>query len=505
MVALYKPAVGAFLILLLTATAHTQQASPTSESTESVEIGGMTLRLGMLQDRVIQGLQRDYTLLGIATPPAGGTSWTVATKTGPPYVAVATVTFVGGELSSVSKYWDDASDSGTSVNFASTLYGAIAKFEQNNSEPCQVAASRSPRPGGEVRTVLVTCRGRQKYLSVDILPAENGKEKVSLAEVLKYPSDDIQLSKEIGGTEILEMPEPSSPEPEAETAPALAPDQPGSAEIPAAKALAAPHIGRTKADRWYPHDVDQSMPSVAPGTACPLATVLSKAGRRIEELVDNVNKFTATEIIEHQGVDKTGQLRSPQIRKFNYLVSIAKMPSGYLNVDEYRDGGSDPGQFPDQIATVGTPSLVLIFHPQHARNFNMTCEGLGQWEDKAAWLVRFEERKDSRHRMSVVAFSGRSFSLRLRGRAWILADSYQVARLESDLAEEIPQIRLRLQHQDIQYRPVHFAHGGEIWLPSSSEFYMDFRNHRFYRRHRFTEFQLFGVKIQQTVGDPKEE
>jgi len=38
--------------------------------------------------------------------------------------------------------------------------------------------------------------------------------------------------------------------------------------------------------------------------------------------------------------------------------------------------------------------------------------------------------------------AARAFGLRLRGKAWILRDSYQVARLESDLADEIPELRL---------------------------------------------------------------
>ena len=106
--------------------------------------------------------------------------------------------------------------------------------------------------------------------------------------------------------------------------------------------------------------------------------------------------------------------------------------------------------------------------------------------------------------MSVFVEGGRAYGLRLRGRAWILADSYQVARLESDLADEIPEVRLRLQHQDIEYRPVHFEEGKvEIWLPSTSELYMDFHGHRFYRRHRFADFQLFSVTFQLTFGAPK--
>ncbi len=271
---------------------------------------------------------------------------------------------------------------------------------------------------------------------------------------------------------------------------------------PAEKAGASARDRRTKTDQWFPRDSDRDIPQVAAGVACPLTDVLSRAGERIQELVGNVEKFTATEVVEHQSVDHSGQLRPPEIRRFNYLVSIAQRSDRYMNVEEYRNGGSDPDQFPDHIATVGTPSLVLIFHPNHAKDFRMTCEGLGQWQERPAWQVRFEERTDRHNSMSVLVIGGRAFGLRLRGRAWILADSYQVARLESDLADELPAIRLRLQHEDIEYRPVRFDEGKvEIWLPSTCDLYMDIRNRRFYRRHRFTDFKLFSVSVHQTLGN----
>ncbi len=275
-------------------------------------------------------------------------------------------------------------------------------------------------------------------------------------------------------------------------------------EKPADKTSASPRDQRTKTDRWIPPDSERVIPQVAQGAPCPLTDVLSQAGKRIQELVVNVDKFTATEVVEHQSVDHSGQLRLPETRKFRYLVSIAQTPNGYTNVEEYRNGGSNPDQFPDHIATVGTPSLVLIFHPKHAQNSRMTCEGLGRWNGKAAWQVRFEERIHNPDPISVVVTGGRAFGLRLRGRAWILADSYQVVRLETDLADKIPVIRLRLQHQEIEFRPVRFKEGSEIWLPSTCDLYLDFLGHRFYRRHRFTDFQLFSVQVQQTVDDLKE-
>jgi hypothetical protein len=264
---------------------------------------------------------------------------------------------------------------------------------------------------------------------------------------------------------------------------------------------------RAKRDLWFPEDkdIDRAIPPVAEGVACPLDYVLTEAGERIVELIHNVDKFTATEIVRHQSVDRSGRLGRPKMHKFNYLVTMAQRPSGYVNVDEYRDGGSAPDQFPEHLATVGTPSLVLIFHPNNIKNFQMTCEGLGLWHGQAAWQVRFEERLESRNRISVVELADGSFGLRLRGRAWILDRSYQVARLESDLAEEIPKIRLHRQHQEIEYGPVPLPDAkGLIWLPATTELYMDFLGHRFYRQHTFTDMKFFSVKVQQTFGEPRE-
>jgi hypothetical protein len=48
------------------------------------------------------------------------------------------------------------------------------------------------------------------------------------------------------------------------------------------------------------------------------------------------------------------------------------------------------------------------------------------------------------------------YPVKLKGRAWIAAGTHQVMRLETDLAEEIPAIRLRVEDLTIEYRPVQF-------------------------------------------------
>jgi hypothetical protein len=222
----------------------------------------------------------------------------------------------------------------------------------------------------------------------------------------------------------------------------------------------------------------------------------------VQELVRNLDRFTATEFVEHQSVSGAGKLGKAQNRKFDYVVSIGPGHGGYLSVQEYRSRAPNPEQFPDQVATEGTPSLVLVFHPLYARDFEMKCEGLSSWQGQPAWQVRFEQRRDRQNHLSNVVVGGRMYSIRLRGRAWILDGSYQVARLETDLADTIPKINMRLEHMTVEYRPVAFAaRQTELWLPSSAELYLDFFGRRFYRRHSFTDFTLFSVDVEQEFLD----
>lgn len=259
---------------------------------------------------------------------------------------------------------------------------------------------------------------------------------------------------------------------------------------------------RTAAYAWVPPDVNESMPPVDPQATCSLSNVLDRAGRQLQQLADNLEHFRATETIQHQKVSRSGQLGRTETARFDYIVSLTTMPGGSLNVEEHRQGYRSSDQFPDDVETYDVPTLVFIFYPTYAKNFEMQCEGLGKWRGQPAWQIHFEQ-KDGTSPMSVLNIGEHSFALRLRGRAWILADSYQITRLETDLQQTIPKIRLRLQHEDIEYRPVYF-HSGNInmWLPSSAELYMDFVGHRFYRRQSFTDFELFSITSHQVFGPP---
>ena len=267
-----------------------------------------------------------------------------------------------------------------------------------------------------------------------------------------------------------------------------------------------PPVGNARGtiDPWAPPDIDALQLPVAETATCSLPDVVSQAGVHVEEFVHNLDRFSATEVIQHQPVNRSGKLQRPEIQKFNYVYSMKEGPDGYMISDEDRDLTKSSNGFPDQIATLGSPGLILIFHPNYVKNFRMSCEGLGDWHGQPAWQVRFEELPDRLHRMSRLVMNEKNYNLRLRGIAWILENSYQVVHMEMDLAETIPKIRLRLDHQLVDYLPVSFPQSDtKIWLPSSAELYLDFRGYRFYRRLSYTNFKLFSVKVDQQISGPK--
>jgi hypothetical protein len=61
-------------------------------------------------------------------------------------------------------------------------------------------------------------------------------------------------------------------------------------------------------------------------------------------------------------------------------------------MDEYRNGSPGQSGFPGELSTVGITSLVLIWHPYHVKEFEMTCEA--QRTDKVARLGKCASSKE---------------------------------------------------------------------------------------------------------------
>jgi tetratricopeptide (TPR) repeat protein len=257
---------------------------------------------------------------------------------------------------------------------------------------------------------------------------------------------------------------------------------------------------------WLPPDIDEIVPPVERGVACNLEEVIEQSGKRIQEFVASLDQFTATEAVTHESINKWGFASRPIRFEFNYLVSIKQNRLGLLTVDEYRDTHYLPAKFPDGIATTGLPALVLIFHPDYVQNFKISCEGLARSKGVPAWQMYFRQRPDKPNtiRTYQIGAEGRAYPVALKGRAWIATDSFQIVRLETDLIDPLPQIRLVADHAAIEYGPVHFqARNLDMWLPQNAEVHYDWRGRRSHRHHSFRNYLLFSVDDKQMISAPK--
>ncbi len=255
-----------------------------------------------------------------------------------------------------------------------------------------------------------------------------------------------------------------------------------------------------------PMRVDETVPEVAVDVPCSLPTVLHGAGQRAEQLLNTLQKFNASERVEHYKLNAAGVPGPADVRSFDYIVSVSHDAQGGFQMQEYRNGGIvHSQQFPSGIRTANLSEHGLIFHPLLAPGFHFTCEGLGEWKGHPTWLVQFEEKKNDLNPFRSYVINGFSYPLQLTGRAWIDASTYQVLRLESDLLKPVEKIHLTREHIAIEFASVKFRTGNQqLWLPQTAELYVEWNGHRFYRRHSFSNFKVFSTDSTEEVHGPKE-
>jgi tetratricopeptide (TPR) repeat protein len=348
--------------------------------------------------------------------------------------------------------------------------------------------------------------------SSDAKPAE-GPADVSLASA-SAPASDPNFTPADGLAVEPAAARATAPATAPAAAPSLAPTQPVAAPPPttATAPVEAPAVASSKPasppepKSVIPMRVDETVPEVAVDVPCSLPTVLHGAGQRAEQLLNTLQKFNASERVEHYKLNAAGVPGPADVRSFDYIVSVSHDAQGGFQMQEYRNGGIvHAEQFPSGIRTANLAEHGLIFHPLLAPGFHFTCEGLGEWKGHPTWLVQFEEKKNDLNPFRSYVINGFSYPLQLTGRAWIDAATYQVLRLESDLLKPVEKIHLTREHIAIEFASVKFRTGNQqLWLPQTAELYVEWNGRRFYRRHSFSNFKVFSTDSTEEVHGPKE-
>jgi tetratricopeptide (TPR) repeat protein len=274
---------------------------------------------------------------------------------------------------------------------------------------------------------------------------------------------------------------------------------------PVGSLIATAAVDLPPKEDWAPPDIDAGKPFIIAGASCSLPKILASAATNATQMVTDLERFSATEEYQTVEIKRTQSLEKPVSRTFSYLVFIEHPSDQIIHVSEFRNEGVAATEMPGELADIGAPGLVLAFHPLLQGDFKWSCEGLGEWKDKPAWVVHFEQRPDRPDRLlSFQSVSGAD-PLPLKGRAWVSEDGGQVMHMETDLVQPVPGIKLQREHFVVDYTTVTFAkHNVTLWLPENVDVYFQYRGHYLHHYHHFSNFKLFWTGSTQKIGQPKE-
>jgi hypothetical protein len=255
---------------------------------------------------------------------------------------------------------------------------------------------------------------------------------------------------------------------------------------------------------WEPPQVDSPIASLSMTPACSLPDVQKQAGQRATKLVSSLQNFTARERIRYEETDELGNPDFATSEDFNYFVDFGEK-SGALASHEtrtrIRQDSTDMGETRD----AGLSVLALIFHPSMQADYDMRCEGYGSWNERPAWVVRFQQKKDRKPRTLSFHTPNSTYHVSLKGRAWIAADSGEIMHLETNLVAGIGLLGLRGNAISVDYAAVQFhSQSLQLWLPKTAQAYADYGKRRMIIDHTFSDFQLFSVQTQQQIEKPKQ-
>ncbi len=263
-------------------------------------------------------------------------------------------------------------------------------------------------------------------------------------------------------------------------------------------------VAATLERRWAPPDVDAGTPPTAPGVSCSLEDVLHKTQQRVLKQLGDLEKFSATERVEHQVLESSGAWTNPVSQDFNYLIFVHHTQTLPYYFDEDRNGGESLYSFPSALATRGLVSLgFMVIHPVFSKDFQFTCEGLGSWNGKPAWQLRFVQRSDVPPRIRSWSYKKTIYPIPLKGRMWIGANNYNILHLETTLREPVAGLHLNREQLMVDYGPVHFQSATtELWLPWQAEMYFELMGHRYHHKHTLTNYLLFDVDTKNKIKAP---
>jgi len=405
----------------------------------------------------------------------------------PALVALAQMEMRTGSSAAAVPFLEKAASSGA-TSWRTDFELATADFKLNRLSEAESAASRAVRLARNQNAAPAYLLGQIQYAA-----GKQSYARLTWESMLKnFPADPLteQARKNLAQ---LDFTKDSVPPSSAASVPGLAVAKP-------ARVVVAEHP-------WAPPDIDDVAPDVAPDVRCNTETVLDQALNRMKSQLRDLEKFTATEHIEQQEIDRYGWPGPLKSREFSYIVLLYPMKQDSVYLEESRNGSTGTSGFDDAIVTTSLNALgVNVLQPYYRDRFNYSCEGLAHVRGIAAWQVHFVQKPDVHDGVRSWKTNRKTYDIPIKGRIWISSLNFSVLRVETDLREPVKDLQLTRDHLLVDYGPVDFAsQSTQLWLPWSADMFTELQGKRYHDKHSLTDYLLFAIDTSQKVGKPPED
>jgi tetratricopeptide (TPR) repeat protein len=240
----------------------------------------------------------------------------------------------------------------------------------------------------------------------------------------------------------------------------------------------------------------------------PLTAVLEKVGKNVAEFFQDFQNTSSMEVVHEEKGSQRGKVKGRLEQEFRYLclLSDGNKP-GFFN--EYREKlsvsqGETYALKQGFMLTAGFVSASLNFHPEFQSQSTFRYIGRQKVDGREAYVIAFAQQP-MKTKLSGSFTDGRmTATTYTQGLAWIDARNYQIVRLRTDLLKPLPEVKLDRQTTEIDYQEVHFKNSSVgFWLPREVAVTVDWNGKTLHNEHRYSNFQLFDVKTNQRIEQPK--
>jgi hypothetical protein len=238
-----------------------------------------------------------------------------------------------------------------------------------------------------------------------------------------------------------------------------------------------------------------------------LASILYKAGKVTEDLLDKMPNLTSREDVIQAKLRDSLLSKGQRRRSYNYLILVHR--NGTHDVlEEYRtqpDGTEMEVQDLDADYTVtsGFASSWLHFLPSNRMSARFRY--LGQQTDagRRCYVVAFAQKPGWVTVLGKVTYKGISVSILYQGIAWIDEENYRIIRLRTDLLAPRPSIGLEKQTTELHFGEIRLSKiPSPLWLPQEVVVTTDWKNQTYRNIHRYSDYRLFEVETNSVSAPP---